>query len=83
MPMPSLSELPDGVSREKFVRALHALGFVISRRGGKGSHYKATWPQSQKSLTIQYDFRKDVLYAALKQIKAISGVEWDQIQKEL
>lgn len=81
--MPSLSQLPDGVSRERFLNVLRSLGFEISQRGGKGSHYKATWPQTQKALTIQYDFRKDVLYQALKEIKRISGIEWEQIKNKL
>ena len=55
---------------------------MIDKRGGDGSHYKATW-KNEKAITIQYDFRKDVLYEVLKEIKAISGVDWDEIKKNL
>lgn len=81
--MPSLSQLPSGISRERFIRALSAIGFVINKKGGDGSHYKAMWPKTQKFVTIQYDFRKDVLYEVLKDIKAVSGIEWDEIKKHL
>ena len=81
--MPSLSQLPSDISRERFVRALAAVGFQINRKGGDGSHYKAIWPKTQKSVTIQYDFRKDVLYETLKDIKIISGIEWEEIRKHL
>jgi len=60
--MPSLSELPGGIKRKKFTKALIRLGFIIDKKGGDGSHYKATWPATQKSFTIQADLRKDVLY---------------------
>lgn len=81
--MPSLSQLPSDLNRKKFVRALVKVGFEISERGGDGSHYKATWPSTQKSITIQYDFRKDVLYKTIKQIKTISGITWKEIEKKL
>ena len=80
--MPSLSQLPDGIKRKKFLKALERVGFVIDKRGGDGSHYKATW-KNEKSITIQYDFRKDVLYEILKDIKLISGIEWEEIKKYL
>jgi predicted RNA binding protein YcfA (HicA-like mRNA interferase family) len=81
--MPSLNELPSGITKERFIRALEKVGFEISRKGGKGSHYKAIWPASQKFVTVQYDFRKDVLYKILKQVKDISGVCWEEIKKKL
>ena len=80
--MPSLSQLPDGISRNRFVKALIKIGFEISKKGGNGSHYKATWG-NEKSITIQYNFRKDALYETLKEIKAISGIEWEEIKKYL
>ncbi len=80
--MPSLSQLPDGIKRKKFLKALEKMGFEIDKKGGDGSHYKAVW-KSQKSITIQYDFRKDVLYETLKDIKTISGIEWEEIKKHL
>lgn len=60
--MPSVSELPGEIKRRKFIKALERLGFVIDTHGGDGSHYKATWPKTQKSITIQSKLRKDVLY---------------------
>lgn len=80
--MPSLSQLPDGVKRKKFLKALEKVGFTIDKKGGDGSHYKAIW-KNQKSITIQYDFRKDVLYEVLKEIEEISGVAWEEIKEYL
>ena len=80
--MPSLSQLPDGISRDRFVKALIKVGFLISKKGGNGSHYKAIW-RNEKSITLQYNFRKDVLYETLKEIKGISGIEWEEIKKHL
>lgn len=81
--MPSRSELPGELSRRKFLNALSRLGFTIDAFGGKGDHIKAIWPATQKSITIMGDLRKDVLYYVLKEIEMISGVTWEQIQKEL
>ena len=71
------------MNRKKFIRALIRRGFLIDERGGDGSHYKATWPKTQKSVTIQSDLRKDVLYYLLKEIEHCSGITWDDIRKEL
>ena len=46
--MPSRSELPGKISRDKFAKALTRLGFEISKKGGKGNHYKATHISTQK-----------------------------------
>lgn len=81
--MPSLSDLPGEIKREKFIRALKRLGFNINKTGGDGSHYKITWPKTQKSVTIQSKLRKDVLGYLLKEIEKISGVTWNEIEKEL
>lgn len=81
--MPSLSDLPGEIKRKKFIKALKRLGFVISKSGGDGSHYKATWPRTEKSITIQYRLRKDVLYYLLRKIEEYSGITWDDIKKEL
>lgn len=81
--MPSLSELPGEIKRKKFIRALQRLGFIIDRAGGDGSHYKAVWPKTQKSISIQAKLRKDVLYYLLKEIEQYSGVRWEEIKKEL
>jgi len=62
---------------------MRRLGFEINGVGGKGDHIKITWPQTQKSITVISDLRKDVLYYLLKEIEAISGVTWEQIKEEL
>ena len=81
--MPSLSELPGKVDREKFVRALQRLGFEISTKGGKGSHYKATWTKNQKCITIPKCLRKDVLKYLLEEIERHSGYTWKNIRDEI
>jgi len=81
--MPSRSELPGNLSRKKFTKALIRLGFLIDKSGGDGSHYKAIWPKTHKSIVIQKDLRKDVLYYLLKDIEDISGITWGQIKNEL
>lgn len=81
--MPSRSQLPGEIKRKKFIKALVRLGFEFNRSGGDGSHYKVTWPKTQKSVTMQYQLRKDVLYYLLKEIEEISGVTWNDIQKKL
>jgi len=75
-------DLPGTISRNKFINALQRLGFKISTKGGKGSHFKATW-RNEKSITIQSDLRKDVLRYVLKQIEACSGITWEQIRKKM
>ena len=72
--MPSLSELPSQIKRKRFTKALERLGFIINKSGGDGSHYKATWPKTQKSIAIQSDLRKDVLYYLLKEIELIEKI---------
>lgn len=81
--MPSLSQLPGEIKRKKLTKALVRLGFVINEKGGDGSHYKALWPPTQKSVTIPQDISKYTLYYLLKEIEAASGITWDDIQKEL
>lgn len=81
--MPSLSELPGEIKRKKFIGALKRLGFIVNESGGDGSHYKATWPKTQKAITIQSKLRKDVLYYLLKEIEKQSGITWNDIRKEL
>lgn len=80
--MPSLSELPGEIKRKK-TKAFKRLGFVIDKTGGDGSHYKATWPNTQKCIPIPSDLRKDVLYYLLKEIERYSKVTWEDIKKEL
>lgn len=81
--MPSRSELPGNISRQKFLNALVRLGFWVNTVGGKGDHFKVIWPSTQKSVTVDGDLRKDVLYYLLKQIEVVSGVTWEDIKKEL
>ena len=81
--MPSRSQLPGNLNRRKFLRALMRCGFEINMSGGDGSHCKATWPQTQKSIIIQSDLRNDVLYYLLKDIEKYSGVTWEKIRKNL
>lgn len=81
--MPSRSELPGDIPRKKFLKALARLGFVINTVGGKGDHVKIVWPASQKSITVDADLRKDVLYYLLKEIETVSGITWDKIKLEL
>lgn len=81
--MPPLSELPGEIKRKKFIKALQRLGFRIDIKGGDGSHYKATWPKTQKSITIPSKLRKEVLFYLLKEIEDYSDIKWDKIKEEL
>lgn len=81
--MPSLSQLPDKLKRKKLTKALIRLGFEISTKGGKGSHFKATFVSNQKMITIPSNLRKDVLYYLLKEIEKLTGVTWEDIIKNL
>lgn len=81
--MPSLSELPGELKRPKLLKALQRLGFVIDETGGAGSHYKATWPRTQKSVTIPQNLPKQTLRYVLIEIEKYSGLTWDEIRAEL
>ena len=81
--MPSLKKLPGSINRNNFTKALCSLGFEISKKGGKGNHYKATYISNQKSITIPSNLHKQVLYYLLKEIKKHTGVTWDDILKYL
>ena len=81
--MPSLSELPSDINRNKFAKALKRLGFIIDKTGGKGSHWKAEWPRNGKCITIKDKMRKDTLYYLLKDIKLISGITWERIKSKM
>ena len=80
--MPSLSELPGDLKRNKLTKALKRLGFEIDTIGGKGSHYKIICP-NQKTLTVQYNLDKKMLLVVLKEIEKYSGITWKQIKKYL
>jgi predicted RNA binding protein YcfA (HicA-like mRNA interferase family) len=81
--MPSRSELPGNIPRKKILKALQRLGSALDTIGGKGDHVKILWPATQKSITVDADIRKDVLYYLLKEIETISGITWEQIKNEL
>jgi len=81
--MPSLKELPGGINRSKFLKALKRLGFKIDMKGGKGSHCKAEWPKNGKVVVIKAGVRKDTLYYLLKDIEKYSGVTWEQIKEKM
>ncbi len=78
--MPSRSELPGQIPQKKFLRAVLRLGFQLNTVGGKGDHCKIIWPATQKSISVDTDLRKDVLYYLLKEIETISGVTWEQLK---
>ncbi len=81
--MPSLSQLPGDIKRKKLTKALTRLGFVIDEKGGDGSHYKALWPKTQKSITIPQEISKYTLYYLLKEIEMAAGLKWEDIKNEL
>jgi predicted RNA binding protein YcfA (HicA-like mRNA interferase family) len=81
--MPSPSDLPGEIKRKKFIKALERCGFIINKVGGNGSHYKAIWPQNNKSVTIPQDLPKSVLRYLLKEIETCAGITWDQINAYL
>ena len=84
--MPPLSELPGDLPRKKLLRAFRRLGFLIDVSGGDGSHVKATWPLTQKSIAIPYQMiPKEILKYLLKEIETITlkRITWEEIKKEL
>ena len=81
--MPSLSQLPGEIKPKKLSKALVRLGFVIDEKGGDGSHYKALWPPTQKSITIPQNISKYTLSYLLKEIETASGITWEEIKNEL
>lgn len=83
--MPSLSDLPSNINIKKLTKALVCLGFVLSEKGGKGSHIKLTYRITQKSITIPNSLNKNkyVLYYLLKEINDYSGITWEQIKEKL
>ena len=81
--MLSLSQLPSDITRKDFVKALEKCGFVISTKGGKGSHIKAVWPPTGKCLIVQDSFRKDVLYEIVKEVERYTPVTWEKLRDHL
>lgn len=83
--MPSLSELPGDLKRPKFIKSLDRLGFEISMRGGNGTHYKVTWPSTQKAFSVPMRLDKHTLYYLIKEIEVITNghIAWDDIKNNL
>lgn len=50
--------------------------------GGKGSHCKIECPHNAKIITIPEKLHKQTICYILKEIKAYSGVTWEQIKNE-
>lgn len=76
-------DLPGEIKRNKLIRALQRLGFVIDTKGGKGSHIKIIWPRTEKCLTIPQSLPKQTLHYIFKEIEEMSGVTWNEIKNEL
>lgn len=76
-------DLPGEIKQKKLGKALKRLGFEIDTKGGDGSHWKATWPPTQKSITIPLQIPKQTLRYLLKEIENYSGKTWNDIQKNL
>lgn len=81
--MPPHSQLPGNLTRGKLCNALQRVGFIIDDKGGDGSHCKATWPDTQKSITIQKKIPKQVLSYLIKEIEEVTPITWEHIKKEL
>jgi len=81
--MPSHSDLPGKIDRDKFTKALSRLGFEINKQGGKGSHYKAIYSKTQKLVIIPAKLDKSTLYYLLKEIEKYSEVTWEDIKNNL
>jgi hypothetical protein len=81
--MPSLSEIPDGITRAKLLKAMKRLDFRVNMTGGKGSHCKIECPDNSKSITIKDNICKKTIYYLLKEIESCSNITWEQIKKEL
>ncbi len=81
--MPSRSQLPGVIKKRKFIKALEKNGFVISKKGGKGGHFKATY-ENEKAITLpSSNLRKDQSYYIIKAIEEISDVTWEDLEKYL
>jgi predicted RNA binding protein YcfA (HicA-like mRNA interferase family) len=82
--MPSLSELPSNFKRRKLTKALERLGYVISTKGGKGDHIKATCVKTQKCVILpDENLSKQVLNYVIKEIEGYSDIKWEDIKKLL
>ena len=81
--MPSHSELPGLIKKRKFIKALEKNGFVISRKGGKGGHFKATYRNEKVIILPSSDLRKDQLYYIIKSIENITEITWKDLKRYL
>lgn len=84
--MPPLSQLPGTIPRQKFLKALERVGFLIDVSGGDGSHVMANWPLTNKSVTIAHQMiPKQALKYILKEIETVTlgRVTWEKIQEKL
>lgn len=80
--MPAISKLRD-INRGELIRALSRLGVSVSKRGGKGDHYKVTF-KNQKSMPIDNFKCKIQLKYIVDEIEALScNITWEDIEKEL
>lgn len=75
-------KIPSDLGAERIIRALVRLGFVLDRKGGKGSHVKLTW-RNEKFVTVQYHLHKTALKELLKEVENISGLTWAEIKEEI
>ncbi|MEN9558495.1 MAG: hypothetical protein RL141_864 [Candidatus Parcubacteria bacterium] len=84
--MPPLSHLPGDLSREKFLKALTRIGFIVDKSGGNGDHIMVNWPLTNKSVTIPHrTIPKQALKYLIKEIEAVTlgRVDWEKINQEL
>lgn len=81
--MSSPHDLPGELKQKRFAKALSRLGFEIDTRGGDGSHFKAVWPRTQKTVIIPAYISKQTLRYLLKEIQDCSGLTWEQIREQL
>jgi len=84
--MPPLSDLPGDLPRNKFLKALKRVGFIVDTSGGDGSHAMIIWPSTNKSVTIPHQMiPKQVLHYLLKEIHSVTigEVSWERIKQEL
>ncbi len=77
-----MNRIPSDIHPKKLLRALTWLGFVLNTKGGRGSHVKVIW-RNEKSITVQYNLHRHAFLGLLKEIEEISGLTWEEIEREL
>jgi len=75
-------ELPSDFRQRKVLKAFKRLGFVIDKKGGKGSHCKIIWPETNKSITIPKRIDKCVMRYILKEVADRTGISQEQFMKK-